>query len=466
MKKNIYKYKKYLLFIIPIIIFAFVLLGFWPGIYTYDGNNQWGQVVSGDINNAHPFLSTYFILLISKIWNSQTIVIIYQIILFSIIWYIICKDLLNEKKSYKSILIYTIIMCLVPIISIYAITVWKDIIYSYYLLLISYFLYKGAKVDFDYKSSSLIIMGLLLGLVFSYRHNGMIVSILLLLFLLIIFIRKKINYKKCLIIFITFIAFLGIVSVPKNYYLSRSDKEIDKDSTVSIMDNYMTWIMGTYIVNDYISDDDLDFLNNYIEIDEWEKVYNAYLINATNLAETKDNKFINQNIDKFHDMFIKYTIKHPSAFATHYLKADALLWSPFPIGYVYQYDFKLWGPDYGFANDNSSKILIFKKIYEKAITITMKRPIRIILYQPATIMYISFILLFILSKATKNKKFWFLCIPMIANIISLLPINLAQDLRYVYINYLTLAYVGLMCVVNFKDIFKYFNGRRLKLKTK
>ncbi len=466
MKKKIYKYKKYLLFIIPVIILSFILLGFWPGIYTYDGNNQWGQVVSGNINNAHPFFSTYFILLLSKIWNSQTMIIIYQIILFSLIWYIICKDLLEEKKNYKSILIYTIIICLVPIISIYAITVWKDIIYSYYLLFISYFLYKGAKVDFNYKTSNLIIIGLLLGFIFSYRHNGMIAAIILLLFILVVFIKKKMNFKKSLIVLITFIVFIGGVSVPKNYYLSKNNEKIDQASTVSIIDNYMTWIMGTYIVNDYISDEDLNFLSNYIEIEEWKKVYNAYLINSTNLAKTKDNKFINENIEQFHDIFIKYSIKHPTALIIHYLKADALLWSPFPIGYVYQYDFKLWGPDYGFENDNSSKILIFKKVYEKAITITMKKPIRIILYQPATIMYISLMLLFVLHKATKNKKFWFLCIPMIANIISLLPINLAQDLRYVYINYLTVAYVGLMCVVNFKDISKYFKCILLNKKTK
>jgi hypothetical protein len=403
-------------------------------------------------------------LLLSKIWNSQTILIIYQIILFSIVWFVICKDLLNEGKRYKTIVIYTVAMCLVPIISIYEITVWKDIIYSYYLLLVSYFLYKGSKINFNYSFNNLIIIALLLGLTFSYRHNGMIVAILILILILALIIKNKVKVKKVLILLVTFIMFLGIVSIPKNYYLNKSAKVAESQPSTSIVDGYMTWIMGTYIANDYVSDEDLKFLNNCIEINEWKKAYDPYLVNATNLSKSKDNKFINDNAEQLRSIFIKYTIKHPSAFAMHYLKADALLWSPIPIGYVYQYDFKLWGPDYGFLNDDTSKLPLFKKVYEKMITLTMKKPIRVILYQPATIMYITLIALLILVKATKSKKFWFIAVPMLSNIISLLPINLAQDLRYVYINYLTMAYVGLMFVINFKDISIYLKKVFVRLK--
>ncbi len=465
MKKCI-KLKNIIFFIIPFVMLLITLFSFWPGIYTYDGTNQWEQAISGNINNEHPFFGTYFMLILSKIWNAQTIILIYQILLFSIIWFLICTDLLKEKKKHKSIIVYTIFMCLTPIISIYAVTGWKDVIYSYYLLSISYFLYKGVKDNFNYKTSNLIVIGLLLGLIFSYRHNGIIVAILLLLFMLISFIKRKISFKKVFLILMTFILFLGVVSIPKKYYLNKYSENEEKTEATSIIDNYMTWIMGKYILNNYVSDDDLDFLNNYIEIDEWKKTYNAYLINATNLAATKNNDFIASNSERFHSIFIKYTMKHPTSFIVHYLKADALLWSPFPIGYIYQYDFKLQGPEYGFLNDDTSKIPVLKNIYEKLTTITMKRPIRVILYQPATIMYISLIALLILVKSTKNKKYWFVCVPMLANIISLLPINLAQDLRYVYINYLTLAYVGLLITLNFKSILIYSKKLFSNLKNK
>lgn len=451
-------FKKSLLFFIPLIILSIILLTFWPGIYTYDGNVQWQQVVSNNINNGHPFLSTYVLLILSKIWNSQTILFIVQITLFSFIWKAICTELMNENKNYKTIIIYTILLCLFPIISIYAITAWKDVIYSYCLLALSYFLYRGSKDNYNYSKIQFCLIGILTFFVFSYRFNGKIVAVLFLIFLgfLILKNKNKDNIKKSLIVVVTFISLFVIVSIPKNYYLSKNKTNNEtKTASISVIDAYLTWIMGAHIQKDYIEDDDLKFLNNYIKIDEWKEVYTPFLINATNLAETRDNAYIVKNIDEFRQIFIKYTIKHPLTFVTHYLKSDALLWSPLPVGYVYQYDFKVWGPDYGFGVQDTSKLPLLNKIYEKGITLTMRRPIRIILYQPATIMYISIILTFLLAKSLKNKKFYVVLIPMLFNIISLLPINLAQDLRYVYINYLTLGFVGILFVVNIKAIMQY-----------
>jgi len=462
MKKNIYKYKKYLLLIIPMIILFFVLLGFWPGIYTYDSNNQWEQVVSGNITSGHPFFTTYFLLLLSKIWESQTILLIYQILLFSTIWYYVCKEMLDEGKSYKKLLIYTIIMCFVPIISIYSITVWKDIAYSYYLLSIIFLLYRGIKSNFKYSTFELALIGLLLALIFSYRYNGMIVAILLLCFFAYLQIKNKryINFKKSGLILIVFIIFLSIISIPKNYYLSKSEVNENKSESLSTMDGYITWMLGAHLQNDYVSDEDLSLLDGYIPIKEWKETYNPYLINATNLVEDKDVDYYLDNQKEIRAIFMKYSLKHPLTIAKHYLKADALLWSPFPIGYVYQYDFKTWDHDYSFSNQESSKIPFFEKYYEKVINISMKKPIRIIMYQPATILYLCIFFVVLLSK--KIKKIWVVLIPMIFNIISLVPINLAQDLRYVYINYLTLAFIFLVFCLNYtmKDIVKIFKKGR------
>ena len=47
---------------------------------------------------------------------------------------------------------------------------------------------------------------------------------------------------------------------------------------------------------------------------------------------------------------------------------------------------------------------------------------------------------------------------MLYNIISPLPINIAQDLRHVYINYLTLAFVLFLCVLNIDEIKNYLKS--------
>lgn len=461
------KFQTILLYLIPFIISIGTLLIFWPGIYTYDGNNQWNQVVSNNISNAHPFLSTFVLLILSKIWNSNTVLFIFQIIVFSLIWGNICSELLKEKKNIKLIVVYSIILCLVPIISIYSITAWKDVLYSYFLLAIVYFLYIGSKKDYNYNKKEYVFIGLLLFLVFSYRHNGMIVAPLLFILLMILMIKgkNKDNLKRSIIIPITFIISFTVISIPKNHYLSNLNVEDDKPNLGTI-DSYAAWIMGAHINKNYITDEDLEFLNKFIEIDEWKNVYSPFLINALNLSSTRNDQYILDNLDEFRSIFIKYSLKHPLTVVEHYMKADALLWSPIPVGYVYQYDFKLWGPDYGFDVRDTSLFPILNTAYEKVITLTMKRPIRVVMYQPATIMYISIILTIILIKSLKNKRLWVILTPMLANITSLLPINLAQDLRYVYINYLTLGFVGLLIVLNYKEVLAYLKNLFKKCKFK
>ena len=178
-------------FLIPFCLFMFLLLVFSPGIISYDSNNQWEQIVSGNINNAHPFFTTYFMLLLSKIWNSPTVVLVFQVFIFSYFWMNIARIIReNNKKSFKKILIYTIVISFIPIISLYSITLWKDILYSYYLMFIIYYIYKGIKNNFDYSYLDTLNVGILVTLVFCYRHNGMIVAFLLLISFFIIFSKK------------------------------------------------------------------------------------------------------------------------------------------------------------------------------------------------------------------------------------------------------------------------------------
>ena len=55
----------------------------------------------------------------------------------------------------------------------------------------------------------------------------------------------------------------------------------------------------------------------------------------------------------------------------------------------------------------------------------------------------------LLVKQNHEKKYFLLLTPALANSLPLFLINLAQDLRYVYINYLTLIFVLLIFVNNY-----------------
>lgn len=459
------KSKKHYITIFLIVYFTLflILLGFYPGIVSYDGNNQWQQVQSGIITNAHPFFSTFFMLILSKIWNSVTIVIIYQIILFSFAWSYLCKILkLNDKKQIMLMYIVTILIVLIPLTCLYQITLWKDIIYTSYLFICAIMLYDWVNSDYEFSIFKYSLFGLVLAMIFSYRHNGIIVAILMLIAFYIFCIKKykskvisKLNLKKCFYVLGSFIIILLIISIPKKIVLEYSSKKIpSKEVSYSTIDSYMLWMMGAHIKdNNITSIRDKEFLNNIIPLSEWKNVYNPYLINNTGLATGLDKEYLIENSSKFENLFIKYSSKYPLTILKHYSKSDALLFNPVSSinGYVYVYCFPemVYLPKY---TRIKSVIPFVYWFYIRLSDFSFKKPF-IIFYEPAFILYLSLILGIILSKKVYGKKIWIYLLPMILNTASLTPINLAQDLRYVYINYLTFYGLILMIVINYRKIF-------------
>ena len=462
MKKN----KTFIInFLISFTIIFIILLIFYPGLVSYDGNDQWQQVQSGIITNGHPFFSTYFMFLLSKIWNSITVVIIYQILLISICWGYLCKTIKAESKN-KKILMYffTVMVMLTPLVSLYTITVWKDIVYTSYLFLCAIMLYDWSNNKFKLNKLKYCILGLLLAMVFSYRHNGMIVAILLLIIFYILCIRKyrkkiidKNNFKKYFFALLSFIIIIIAISIPKKIILNQSQKKLGGVSTrisYSTIDSYMLWMMGAHITDNNVkSKRDQQFLNGIIPLNEWKEAYNSYLVNNTNSAKNLNKEYLSKNSSEFEKMFIKYSMKYPLTIFRHYLKSDSLLLNPVSSlkGYVYVFCFPEmeYLPKYTIIK---SKIPFLRKFYIKLTDYSFYKPF-IIFYQPAFILYLCIIMAIILSKKVYNKKIWIFLLPMFANTISLLPINLAQDLRYVYINYLTFFGLLLMFILNIDKIF-------------
>ena len=459
MNSIIKKYKNdIIIFIIPLIVLTVIFLAYYPGLATFDSYNQWNQVQSGIMTNSHPFFSTYFMYLLSKIWDNYSIVIFFQIFIFSFFWSIICHKLRNNNNL-KHQIIYTTFISFIPIISLYSITLWKDILYSYYLMMLAFMTYEFAVKDkIETSRKEFAILGLLLFLVGSYRHNGIIVVGLYLLLLIIYCLIKNVRlFKNIIVLLLTLIVLFISISIPKNHYLSKSSRinsTKKNEYVLSILDKYITWIFGNYLSKNVVSNKDKKFLNNIMNTDYWKKSYNGYVINTTFLPDKINEKYVLTHETKYRNMFIKYTLKYPNLFIDHYSKSDGMLYSINSIdhkGYVYVFPFTTWDY-YSFSGMIDSKLPIFEYIYTKIVGVTLKKPL-MYLYQPGLILYITIICTIIVSIRKNIKKLYFILVPMILNTISLTPINLAQDLRYVYINYLTLLIIGLV----------YFSSNKAKL---
>lgn len=431
-----------LIFCIMSGLLLIVLFSFYPGIMTIDSNNQWNQVLENNITNNHPFFSTFVWWLLSKIWFSPTTLMIFQIILLSIIWTSICNELGNDTKLSRKI-IYTVIMCFVPIIFMYAITAWKDIIYSYMLLLLALMFYIGIKKDFKYSYWNIFVISLCLVFVASYRYNGIIVTGIALIMFLIIFLKKKYGLKKILCSFGIFILLFTVCKIPEKIMCHPEKNEAANDIAL--------FILSSVVSEDKIDDEkDLAIINEVYPIEKLKDEYNPYCINSMAFSKSYNRENAKIYAKDIMRILIKYSIKNPMTIIRHYLKSDNLLIGLSfgdrdgqGQGYVYIYEFSKWYTKY---TGNFDQIVnpVFKLGYDFYLNLVNGSTSGILLrkfYLPAVPLYLSIILIFIYARKKKDNRYYLLLTPMLLNTLSLLPINIAQDLRYAYINYLTLLLI-------------------------
>lgn len=427
-----------IIFLIMALLLTVSLLSLYPGIITIDGSNQWKQVESNNIQTNHPFFSTFFWWLLAKLWHSPTVLVVFQIILLSIIWTFICSQL-NSKGTIKRKIVYTIIMCFLPIIFAYAVSTWKDVIYSYMLLLLALMFYIGVKKDFKYTFLDIFIICISIVWVMSYRYNGIIAGVLSILTFFIIFLKKKIGWKKIGISFIILITIFGVCKLPEKIMYKPNESESTGTGTVN---DIILFTLASLVKEDKIDDpNDLAIIDSIYPIEKMKEEYDPYVANSTSFSENYNREAYAPKTDEVTKILIKYAFKHPMTIIRHYLKVDNLLIGPtLKDGYVYIYEFSYWETKYS-GNFDDIVYPIWQtgyKIYLALINFSTTTAVSEYFHMPANMMYLSIILMIIYCKKFKDKRYFLVLLPMLYNTISLLPINVAQDLRYVYINYLTL----------------------------
>ncbi len=170
----------WLLFTLPMVaVWGIYLLTFWPGMMSTDSNVQWGQILTGQYNDAHPVFHTLSMWLVTRIWLSPAAVVISQILFLglTVAWGI---RLLEEHglPGWAGWLLAAI-FALAPLNGNMVIVLWKDIPYSTSLFLLSLMilkvvLTKGAWLE---KRYTWVWLGLVSLCVASFRHNGFPVPI-------------------------------------------------------------------------------------------------------------------------------------------------------------------------------------------------------------------------------------------------------------------------------------------------
>ena len=197
-------YRDLAILTIPILIFSLYIYIYNPGVLTASSYSQLHQIVTGQFTNAHPIFHTLFEKACIKIFKSPIFIGIIQMVIFSLLWMIICKyhrdDSADSSNEFFIQFIITLIICLIPINAIYSITLSSNILFSYSVMFLCFLI----KVMIDEKL--IILIGINLAIMSGLSTYGIYISLFSLMAILYYLFDKSPSEK-------TYILLVGIALV-------------------------------------------------------------------------------------------------------------------------------------------------------------------------------------------------------------------------------------------------------------
>ena len=449
-KKTISYYKKdIIIFLITFIPFLLALFLFYPGILTYDSYYQLNQITTFQFDNWHPFLHTFIELICYKIGGVAGIAF-FQILFISILWTIICHYNRKQSKKFIPILLASFFLVLNPLNLLTTITLWKDVFYSFLILLVTFLL--QIIIDRNYKCSTkfIIIFSVSLAFLMSLRLNGIIILVLLLPILIFLFYRKDKEHKS----FIKLPVFFGLVVV--SIMLLNPIFQVKENEKSAVASKVMQGI-GAFAYLDLIEDSDQELINTCIPYETLKQVYNPQFSDPIYAKLDEDAMLENQF--KFFSMFFKYSLKYPTVMLNYVKDTTMIVWDPTLPDNMIGTTITL-GDNRSFfehelylqANEKSD---LYKTVESFLTTTNENSILKMILYSPAFYLYLTIILSIFLVK-WKGKKYLVLLLPNLFNIVSVIPSLPVQDVRYLYGNFLIFYYlfVIVFCARKKKEVKK------------
>lgn len=428
----------------PLFVWLFFWVAFFPGGMTPDSLSQWEQAHTGQLNNWHPVAYTWFIMFLTKIWDSPAIVTLAQIIIISVIIGYLCY--LMEKYNFPKWMSWgiSILFAISPINSIYSIIIWKDVLYSAFLLLFSIFILNIVRTKgYWLENNSCMILFFLgsLGLVF-FRHNGIYVFFLTMLVLAFCFIRVL---KRLLISFVCVVFIYLTVTGPIFSHLNV--KPSDPNEALSIP----TQQIATIIVKDgYMTEEQKEYIDTIFPLELWKERFNPYNTNPIKFSwgEYK-REVIFEDPVRYFKTWLQLCFQNPVLAVEGFLKQTSLVWqiNEPDDGYTDTFVTNVYyGNKFGLKN-----VVISKKVTDIANTILVNsRKIEEILWRPAVYTY-GIILLAFVTYLKNDYRSWLIVFPVLLNTLIVMAALPAQDFRYLYGNTLVLYLAFIACFMHLKE---------------
>lgn len=418
----------FLLYSLPFLVVSmFFLVAFYPAGMTPDSLAQWEQAKTHEFTNWHPVVFTWVIMGLTAIWDSPAIIALFQIGLLSLASGMFGYTLERFMVPKKFIWIGLIVLALSPVNAIYSITIWKDVVYSTFLMLFSILIFIIVKTaGRETKKTSFLLLFLLisLGLVF-FRHNGFPVFVVTMIMTIIMY---RSYWKKLVPVTLFIIVVHQLVTGP--LYTKLDVVPSDPQEALSIP----TQQIASIVSNDgELTDAQSNYVNSLMALPLWKEKYNPYSVDPIKFSWGDYDRWVIYNDPKqYANMWSGMVMQNPSLAAQGLFKQTSLVWqmNEPADGYTSKYVTNIYlHNEFGLKNRIlEPTVTSFARSYLKAA-----EKIEELLWRPAN--YTTLALLFIYIAYLRNDwRAWLLIFPVALNTGSVFLAIPAQDFRYLFSN--------------------------------
>lgn len=462
-KKKTNDSKKFALKIFLITFITWMLIGiaFYPGNITVDSVVQIKQA-SGEalINGSHPIFSTLYIKWLLMIWNNPFIIIITNILFFSLVLTRIYKYL-YEKKANTKFLYISLLIFILSVNNISMITMaWKDIPFTISILWLTFELYKIVNEKDLYFKKIINIVFLIISLIFTYffRQNGLFPYIVVIIYLIYLLIKIK---EKVRIISTIVISILLIILIKGPVF---SHYAVDDSSGYSVAGSgsFAGKGLGALIYYDAkISDSDKELISQMGSLEDLKQHYDAYSIDTYSQIDGWNDGIEKIGINKLYEAYIRNFFTNPKVIIRDKLDGCNLLWSygtP-EDGYIYTYDY---GVDFTdsvgilrqFKANYYNKYVPERNLISKAIGIYQGKTeqfsiTKIIIWRFGFVLSILFVLVYYII--TKKIKLLPVVYPTAISILFWLVLMNHQSYRYLWFMFVNIYFMLIFVLLNKKS---------------
>jgi hypothetical protein len=406
-------------------VWMFYLLAFFPGNMSPDSLNHWRQVENMEFNNWHPFAYTMVILALTQIWDSPAVIVVFQMLLLSFVYayglYSFRQYGLGKRIAWAAAILWAVL----PINGIFSTILWKDVVYSTFIVFLTIFVMKTVLQEgknLRTWSGITTFTVVLLGIAF-FRNNGLAIAILTAIGMLIAYRRI---WKQLLTPLVLVSALYVIVTGP--VFTAYNIQSANPNESLSIPTQQIAAVVSQ---DGNLSEKQLTYLDTILPITDWD-AYNPYLTDRIKFHDNFDDEVIVEDMGKYLSVWFDIVKQNPALVIEAYLKQTSLVWQiNKPVdGYTNPYTIDVDPNDMGLETKPVSQALYDSADY---LLETSRYHTEELFWRPA-VFSILIIFFSLIASRKLGAVAWLPILPVLFNTATIFVGLPAQDYRYLVSN--------------------------------